>query len=241
MSETSQPHASELELHNQHLRDLVLAPISLNPDYQTGDFTYDAALHGLTLPGSSPDTFRLAFFRAVGASEDSQLVNRSPENAVAANIQYGLGLYGGNSTESVAHFAWRGDRTVKLFLTPEIAKEDVIDVSYEDTSQALKQFLASKKAVMRNKEAAQHESQLVEKYQDKKLVIMSKPIDVKISQRLQSGPQEYPINPQWYIWRGPVDDFEPIGEARYFPTQRKLAKLVVDKIVAISQNKDERS
>lgn len=229
------PQAStyESESSNQQLRNLILAPISLNPDYQINDFVYDTTLHGLTLPGSSPDTFRLAFFRAVGASEDSQLVNRSSENVVAANIQYGLGLYGGNSTESVAHFAWREGRTIRLFLTPEITKEDVMDVSYEDRYQAIKQFIVSKKTVMRTNEAAQHESRLAEKYQGKKLIIMSKPIDVKISQRLQSGPQEYPTNPHWYIWRGSVDDIETVGQARYFPTQRKLARLVVNTVMGI--------
>lgn len=240
MSEQAQPgldSLSELEL----LRDVVLSHVDLAEGYQPGDFSYDPALHGLVVSGQTEDTLRLAFFRAVPSDGDldNPMLNRTAENAVAANTQYGVGLYGGNSVEAVAHYAWRDGRTIKLFLTPELQRDQVLDHSTDPSSrrpqvEAIKRFSQAKLDVMRHKDAHTHDQQIGRVYGDSQLVILDKPIDVRLSQRIQSGPFTYPVAPRWYLWRGSENTgFEAVGQATRFPTQRHLAKVVVNKVMGV--------
>ena len=238
MNELSQPDSgNEAEYARFQLRDAILASIDLEPGLVPNNFTYDDDLHGLTVPGSSGDTFRLAFFRAVSADPSDNVINRPPERAVAANAQYGLGLYGGNSIEAVAHYAWHEGRNVRLFLTPEIRKTDVLDFTIDQDAklrnlEVLKRFTRSKVGVMRSKEASIHDQRVSQAYEDKELIILDKPIDVKLSQRLQGESFSYPANAIWYIWRGESNDgFEAVGAASHFPAQRRLAKFVVGKVM----------
>lgn len=196
----SREHVQE-QLDPMQVRDAILSNVTLNEGMSGQDLTYDPELHGLTVPGDEPDTVRLAFFRAVN-KEAEGLVNRPVERANAANAQFGAGLYGGNSVESVAHFAWPGDRTIGLFLTPAISKDGILDVSYADNEKLkeLRDLARIKAGTVHRNTGAANQSRLSEQYGQSELVIMGKPLDVRLSQRLQATPFAYPIKPFWYLW-----------------------------------------
>lgn len=215
------------------LRDGILKDVDFSGEFSKEDFTYDSSLHGLTVPGDSPETFRLAFFRAVNKNA-TDVANRPPESANNANAQFGPGLYGGNSVEAVAHFAWPGDRTVKLFLSPEIERGRVSDVTYppSSTTQEALDLAKLKLGTFNPRLGAKNQANLAKQYGDSDLVVMSQPLDVKISQRLQAGPHQKPISPFWYLWRPNNNEgFEPVGEATRFPQQRKIAKIAVNALM----------
>lgn len=221
------------QLDPMQLRDRILENVVLDDEFSKEDFTYNDTLYGLTVPGSQPETFRLAFFRAVSV-DSGELVNRPAERANSTNAQFGTGLYGGNSVESVAHFAWSGNRTIRLFLTPEISKDQIVDDTYGDDEKIkeLKDLAKIKVGTLHRATGKTNETMLQQRYGDASLVILDKPLDVKLSQRLQAGRQEYPIKPFWYLWRSEGNEgFEEVGEATYFPKQRRIAKIAVDSIM----------
>lgn len=222
-------------LDPNQIRDAMLSNIHLAEGFEKDDFIYDETVRGLIIPGTDQESLRLAFFRAVNIRTDD-IANRPYNSANTANTQFGKGLYGGNSVESVAHFAWRSNRTVKMFLTPEISRNEVLDESYADDERMreIKDLIRIKIGTVHNKTGHVNQQHLSEKYGDSKLIVMNKPLDVRLSQWLQSGSQSYPVKPYWYLWRGDSNEgFQDVGEATQFPKQRRLAKVAVQALMGI--------
>lgn len=226
----------ELGENKTQLKDAILSNTVLAEGIVKEDFTYSSATHGLTYPGSTPDTFRVAFFRAVYTDSDS-IINRPAEDGNAGNSQFGAGLYGGNCSEAVAHYGWPENKTVKLFLSPEITETDVLDDSYlqGEKLRELRDLTRVRLGVINQRVGVLNQAAFDERYSNARVVIMTKPFDVKLSQRLQAGPFDYPVNPSWYLWRDKKTDcFEQVGETTHYPKQREQIRTAVRFIVGKS-------
>ncbi len=215
--------------------EAIMANLEFDSEFEDLDLTYDGDLGGLSTTDPETGLTRLLFFRAIDQeSVGSSLSNRSVDQAKPANMQYGSGLYGGNCAEAVLHFNWKQGRQVYAFLTPGFEKSQVTSKLTESRIKTLGFFVSTKLMTMR-KSGPEMLEELNSSYGKSDLVILPKPIDVKVSQRMQSEPYSYPIEPVWYLWRGQnTNNFEKVGVVKNLPRQREMAGRLVDYAINLS-------
>lgn len=216
--------------------EAIMANLEVEPGFENLNLIYDSFLGGLSTTDPETGLTRLLFFRAVDQTsiENNSLTNRSESQAKPANMQYGSGLYGGNCAEAVLHFNWKPGRQIYAFLTPSFEKDDVSSKLAESRAKKLGLFISTKLMTVKNN-GPELLNELNSSYGKSDLVILPKPIDVKISQRIQSNPYSYPVEPVWYLWRGTdISKFERVGVIKDTPKQRELAGRVVNFAIDLS-------